>query len=429
MRIIAWLSVLSLFFMGCSRERVQGSDVSKEHFIYSFAVVELSDKQYPDNPDIGYRSKKYSSDYFKEGELYDNGKDFTFEFESKNGDTIRVENLAILDFIPTIPEALKTDEYLSHIAIVNQEWNRNQVKFVEGEFKSTDSIITRVDIARNCLNAYLWEVIFYTNEDGKELPVYHGWFDFPHDLYGVLFEKVNHVAFKDYKAEIENWKDPAHKVVNRDLLRDTVIPAEVTYTDLSNAMYPLAGAREKKFKEVIYPASFKTMKDLQSDSTTFATFTPPGFYNRADPRKTELGRIYQLELVQLSQIGNGLSEVEFTYKDKEGDRETHLIIGGLDLSKMPVLDNLDANKGWKNSMGFGNHPFYESTETHKEWDVEHNHYYGYLTNEKGEWLDSHAVGIDGPVIYFDKNDKNLLHFWILSFERHTFVSHYSIRVM
>ena len=428
MKKIFWFSLLSLLLLGCST-KVQENNIVKEHLVYTFAVTELSDKQYPDNPDIGYRSKRYSSQYFKEGELYDNGKNFTFEFESKNGDTIRVSNLAILDFIPTIPEALKTDDYLSHISIVNQEWNRNQVKFVEDEFTSTDTIITRVDIARNCLNAYLWEVIFYTNEDGKELPVYHGWFDFPHDLYGKLFEKVNNVSFEDYRAEIENWQDPSHKVVNRKLLRDTVIPIKIQFADLSDAMYPLSGARKKKFKEVVYPKTFETMRDLQNDSTTFATFTPPGFYNRADPRKTELGRMYQLDSVELNDIGNGLSEVEFTLKDKVGNRETHLIIGGLNLYTMPVLDNVDANKGWKNSMGFGNHPFYESTEAHVKWDVEHNHYYGYLTNEKGEWLDSHTVGIDGPVIYFDKNDKKLRHFWILSFERHTFVSHYEIRVM
>ena len=52
-------------------------------------------------------------------------------------------------------------------------------------------------------------------------------------------------------------------------------------------MYPLAGAREKKFKEIIYPQSFKNMRDLQTDSALFATFTPPGFYNKKDPRATD----------------------------------------------------------------------------------------------------------------------------------------------
>lgn len=427
MKISIWCSFLSVLLFSCSTKEKQVHELGKE--VYKFEIKELTDEQYPDNPDIGFRSEKYSSDYFEEGELYDCGESFTFEFESKDGDTIKIERLAILDFIPTIPASVKSDEYLSHLAIVNQEWNRNQVKFTKGEFVSTDSIITRVDIARNCLNAYLWEVIFYANENGKELPIYHGWFDFPHDLYADLFEKVNEVSYEDYKVEIENWEDPEHKVVNRELLRDTVIPLSIEYADLSDAMYPLAGAREKKFKEIVYPKAFKTMRDLQNDSTTFATFTPPGFYNRADPRKTELGRLYQLDSIQLNDIGNNLSEVEFTFLDKEGKRETHLVIGGLDFSEMPVLDNQDANNGWKNSMGFGNHPFYETMENHKKWDVSKSSYYGYLCNEKGEWLDSHTVGIDGPVIYLEKNDKKVIHFWILSFERHTFVSHYSIRVM
>jgi len=39
-------------------------------------------------------------------------------------------------------------------------------------------------------------------------------------------------------------------------------------------------------------------------------------------------------------------------------------------------------------------------------------------------LDSHYVGIDGPLLHWDKNDPTKLHVWVLSFERHALIAHY-----
>jgi len=51
-----------------------------------------------------------------------------------------------------------------------------------------------------------------------------------------------------------------------------------------------------------------------------------------------------------------------------------------------------------------------------------------LTTENYQWLDSHKIGIDGPVMHWDGDDPNLLHVWLLSFERHTMVGHYTIEM-
>ena len=400
-----------------------------------FEIKNLSDTDYPDNPDIGFRASDYQSQFFAKGEMLpldSSEKKVDLRFLSLHGDTIGLQGLDLTEFIPTIPESLRDEGYISYVSCINQEYNRNQVKFVKGEFSSTDPRFVRMDVARNCLMAYLWEVILYVNEGEKEVPYAHGWFDFPHATYAHLFEEQNDVPYETYQNPLEHWVDPETKFLDASLLRSLEGEEEVQFLDCSDAMYPLAGAREKKFKEIVKPASFETMRDLQSDSSTFATFSPPGFYDRSDPKKTELGRFFHLNNISVHRIvsqinGDSLHEIVLEFSDRERRRETLLTFGGLDLDEFPVLPVADVNGGWKNSMGIGNHTFYENYATHQAKKAISNPYYAYLSDREGNWLDSHHIGIDGPVFHFSDQERGTLHLWLLSFERHALVGHYSIR--
>ncbi|MFY0674765.1 MAG: hypothetical protein JXQ87_15310 [Bacteroidia bacterium] len=401
---------------------------------YDFEVANLNDEQYPDNPDIGFRAEDYKNELLEKGKLtpFDsNSLKGDLLFYSNKGDSLLFESFDFSEFIPTIPNHIKHIEYLSYISCINQEWNRNQVKYNANEFEANNENITRVDVARNCLNAYLWEVILYTIEDGKELPYAHGWFDFPHKLYHKWFKLKNNISFDTYGFALEDWIDPESKEVDpSDLSNFHADLGLDTFYDLSDKMYPKAGAREKKFKEIIYPKSFKTMRDLQNDSTLFATFMPPGFYNKKDPRTTELGRLNGLSYIRAyhtySKVDSaGLYEIELIFQDST-DRTTRLIFGGLDFYNIPVLDIKDANNGWKNSMGIGNHTFYEDSETHNSIKSSSNPYFGVILDENFKWLDSHKIGIDGPIIHFSDEERTKLNIWLLSFERHALVGHYQI---
>jgi len=412
------------------------SNTGEQPYVYGFNITELTDQDYPDNPDIGFRSESYTSNYFGEGQLVLKDSNlFDVEFFTTDGkDKIILPAIDLMEFIPTIPEHIKSDEYLKKIAVINQEWNRNQVRFKAGEFKAPDSSISRVDLARNCLNAYLWEIIVYTTDSGKELPIYHGWFNFPETLYAELFKKRNGVDYNKYQEDLEQWIDPAHKKVNKALLRTVVNQLPTKFTDKSYEMYPLKQARKKKFKEIIFPKIVTKMSDFHTDSTLFATFSQPGFYNRKDPRTTELGRLQILDTIFTKTIistvadasTDTLFEFELVFKDTLKQRTTHLVLGGINKYSFPVLVPKDANAGWKSSMGISNHTFYETYEEHENVSSKENPYYAYLTNEKGEWLDSHTIGIDGPIFHWGKGEKNVLHLWLLSFERHALVGHYTM---
>jgi len=404
--------------------------------IERFTVTNLNDLSYPDNPDIGYRTADYDPFLLEYGELRNSSdlwrKDLCFHTAS--GKTLQILKLDLREFIPTIPDRIKSDNYLSYISLINQEWNRNQVKFIEKEFNTDLEDIKRVDVARNCLNAYLWEVILYKEENGKVLPYSHGWFKFPPKLYAKLFETKNGQKWSDYQEGMENWREPKSKKIALKKLRSIQQVFDITFKDLSDEMYPKKGARAKKYKEIISPESFATMRDLQTDASKFATFSPPGFYNRSDPRSTELGRIHHLKEVKLARVetessqNKVLHELTFNFQHDKSRILTSLIIGGLDLSQIPVLSAAQANEGWKNSMGIGNHSFYESYSEHLSYKTKESPYYAILTDDDDHWLDSHKIGIDGPVLHFTDEDRTTLHVWLLSFERHALVGHYEIRI-
>lgn len=398
---------------------------------FSFAVTNLDTEKYPDNPDLGYMASDYRFNYFDSAQLHHQDTSMSLVFTSASGESISLENVDLKEFIPTVPAHIKSDAYLTQLLLINQEWNRNQVRFDKGMFKASKAEVVRVDLARNCLNAYLWELIVYVDENGKELPYAHGWFNFPKELYQQAFESINGLSFAEYAPHLEHWKDVSSEAVPSEVLRKVLEEVPSSIIDLSDAMYPLKKARLKKYREIIEPSAFSAMRDLQSDSTVFATFSPPGFYNRADPRTTELGRIYQLNAVEVYKVlspvaKDTLYELNFSFTDTEGVRQTQLCLGGMDFEEFPTLSAEEANQGWKNSMGFANHTFYESYKEHLECPTAKNPYYAYLSDAEGKWLDSHKIGIDGPIIHWDDTRKGVLHVWLLSFERHALVGHYEI---
>jgi hypothetical protein len=397
------------------------------------SLDELSDNEYVHNPDISIRHSQSVSIEYSNLELVRNDDNtFTFTFIPQNSvDTIALESIELMEWIPTICEKAKGDDYLSEIAIVNQEWNRHQVKFTEGKFNisgSNDKGIKRVDLARNCLNAYLWEIITYAEEDGKLKPHYHGWFDFPKDLYSELFEERNDVDYDTYKAPLEEWADPENKIINFKSLRVISSEESVDFTNLNHEEYPLVGERKKKYINIVYPKNTTVMDDYLTDSTLFATFSPPGFYDPEDPRHTQLSLLKNPSKIFYRLLDNDLFELEVNYLNTDSSKTTKLFISGLNKENIPTLSTKNVNDGWKNSMGFGNHTFYETYEHCISNGSLNSEFFALLTDENNNWLDSHFIGIDGPLLHWDENEEGLLHLWILAFERHAFVGHYTIKV-
>ena len=109
--------------------------ISDTHF--SFPIANLDTDQYPDNPDIGFWDDNYKEVYFKDGQIIKHsGFKHSMCFYTKSGDSIVFDELDLSELIPTIPNAIKDQEYLSFLACINQEWNRNQIRFTSNFFST-----------------------------------------------------------------------------------------------------------------------------------------------------------------------------------------------------------------------------------------------------------------------------------------------------
>jgi len=46
-----------------------------------------------------------------------------------------------------------------------------------------------------------------------------------------------------------------------------------------------------------------------------------------------------------------------------------------------------------------------------------------MLDDEGRWIDHHRFAIDGPVLHRDARSPDLLHVYLLSYERHTLINH------
>lgn len=411
--------------------------------VFSAELKELTDADYPDNPDISIRSDLDGS--FSHSEIIfwplENGHyDVFLPPNNPASDTLVLTDLDLVEWMPAVPERVRTDSFLTFVCLQNAEFNRQQVRLGPSNFElrgagNEKNEYVRVDLARNCLNAGLWEVIGYVEENEQQKPAYHSWFDFPVSLYEELFYRRNgDLDFAYYYPIMRDWQDAPSKPVNLALLREVTNESPIDFVSRNDQYYPLVGERKKKNPNIVRPApgDIHQISDFLNDSTQFSTFSPPGFYETKAPKSTKLSRFAELTSVTFRET-NSLTEpaqatLELELGFEGNGKSTHFVVGGLFRDKIPSLDMGEMQKGFQMPMGIANHSFYESYETALANPPADNPYFGLLMDGEGKFLDSHTIGIDGPLLHWDAERPNVLHFWILSFERHAFVGHFELNL-
>ena len=149
--------------------------VGSVYFFSRYAVSEETAVEVTEFPTFQYAGdpsgrSPYYSEYkgrrLKLVQLDETHFDFVFEPLEDHLAKIVFKNVDVSLMTPNIPEYVKADDGLRRVALTDREWNRQQVQFHVG----TDAVeITGGDgfekenlkvasLARNCLNAGLWEL-------------------------------------------------------------------------------------------------------------------------------------------------------------------------------------------------------------------------------------------------------------------------------
>lgn len=407
------------------------------------AVEEVRASEYPEDP--SHRSvfyDRYSGRALTLAKVDDTHFDFIFTSEDPRIATIAFKNIDVSLFIPWQPEWTRGDSNLEVIALTDREWNRQQVRFTRdmpelsvtgGDGFEEQGLVT-AELARNCLNAGLWEVLLFTQEGGKKALYYQGWFTFPLGHYKAMFEMLNGVSYWKHWYRLEHWFNPQGTTMDLDALRSVVDGMEVAALCPKGECLLLDGEQVRKARTVD-ANNVRCWGDFCESrrSVRYASFVPPGRYSVGHPWGNEYERIETMERAFVRQIENPGSdgirhEIEVVFRNGGTGEASRFIVSGLDLTALPRLPQDSYSKGFYMPMGIGVPPFYQGYRDLQSNPPHRSDYFCVMVDEKNRWINHHDVAIDGPVLHRDIHDPNRVHLYLLSYERHSLVAHIVLQI-
>ena len=403
-------------------------------------VTEFSTAEYPEDP--AERSLMHGRYRGRHLTLIKKGdRLFDFVLESSDSAVARVifKDVDAGLFATGQPEWTRNHEGNQLIALTDREWSRQQVSFKLGsshlEVSGGDGIertnLFTAELAKNCLNAGFWEIQLTFQEGGNKALYYQAWFTFPLGHYRQLVEQNANISYSRFWYRLEHWFNPAGTGVDLGQLR-RVVQERDARAEFPKDERVIAGGEQKRKMRCVTAENIRTWADYYDGrSVCFATFVKPGRYSVQHPWKHEYWRVgsFQRALFRdvVSPAGtNVLQELELIYRDTRNGETNRLFVSGFDAAKLPQLAVADYSKGFYSPMGISVPPFFQSYEDLVKSPPQKSPYFSFLLDSKDHWINHHEVSIDGPVMHRDDKDPNLLHLYLLSYERHALVAHFRV---
>ncbi|MBD2518375.1 hypothetical protein H6G93_26085 [Nostoc sp. FACHB-973] len=406
-------------------------------------LQELSNVDYPANPaPLGKNFQRYTNRKLTIIKRDETHFDFVLEPTDKKTAKIVIKNVDLELLVPKAPAWVKKDEGLEVIALTDREWNRQQVSFpansqnieiVGGDGFEKQNIV-EIALANNCLNAGYWEILLFTKEDSNKTLYYQSWFTFPMGHYKNIFEKINNISYWRHWWRLEHWQDPNGTIVKTDLLRNVIDEKQVASQFPLDEKIIVAGEQSRKVRTTL-AKGITTWRDFYDNNNEikFASFRPPGFYDQNKPWGNQYWRIGKFEKAifrNIKPIGieSNLQEIELVFTDTKNGEQNRLFISGVNLKKLPQLPVEDYSKGLYMPMGIGIPPFYQSYEELTKNHPDVSPFFSVLLDSQDRWIDHHHLAVDGSVMHLDKENPNLLHIYLLSYERNTLIAHFLLNL-
>lgn len=415
----------------------------RTYFRYSTADVmhpdvrEFSNAEYPENPaNHSVHHGRYNDRKLTLVKRDETHFDFILESDQPHVAKIAFRNVDVSLMTPGIPEWAKNDSGLQRIALTDRQWNRQQVNF--GGLDSPSVEITGGDgfeaknlfsaeLAKNCLNAGLWEILLFTNENNSKTLYYQGWFTFPLGHYRDLFEHNTGLSYHDHWYYLEHWFDPEGTPVSLTGLRKVVNEKAVTARFDKSEPIIAAGEQIRKRKTTL-GENLVSWNDIYKRSIAFASFIPPGRYSVSHEWNQKYSKMRQFDRAVLRTVETPttpapLTELELVFSDPETKDVYRFFASGFDPDNLPQLSMNQYHNGLYMPMGIGIPPFMQGYGDLQKVPPYKSPYFSVLLDKDDRWIDHHAFALDGAVMHRDQDNADLLHVYLLSYERHTLVAH------
>ena len=410
--------------------------------VMAVPMKEFSRAEYPEDPaNHSEHHGKYSGRRLVLKRNDETHFDFIFEPKYRHIAKVMFRDIDVSLMTPSLPVWTRDDRGLRRLALTDRQWNRQQVSFepdsphieVSGGDGFERENIYSAELAKNCLNAGLWEVLLFNQEQGKKALYYQGWFRFPLGHYRRIFEHQTCLSYPQHFLYLEHWVNPEGTPVSLDRLREVRRERDVpTAVDPSEAI--LAVGEQFRKRRTLLANNIRVWNDLyEGNNVRFAAFTKPGRYDVRKPWKNKLWRFRRFERGILREVTcpettHPLQELELVFSNSAGSEKSRFFVSGFDISALPAVPGEDYFKGLYMPMGIGIPPFFQSYEDLQNHPPDKSPFFSVLLDSEGRWLDHHHIAVDGSIMHRDALDPNLLHVYLLSYERHTLTGHFVISI-
>ena len=432
--VLLAIAVLSLTVIGLALRTYARYHVADSMII---PVREYSNAEYPEDPaDRSVHFGQYNDRRLKLIQKDATHFDFILEPTSPHVAEITFRDIDVSLMTPSLPVWTKNDDGLRRIALTDRQWNRQQVRFdaesphlqvSDGDGFETTRLYS-AELAKNCLNAGLWEVLLFVNDGNGKALYYQNWFTFPLGHYKDIFELSTGLPYWRHWYYLEHWFDPAGTMAPLEKLRQVTEERETPATFNSTERVIVAGEQVRKRRTTI-AENLISWGDFYGDKKVrFAAFIPPGRYSVNRPWKNQYWRMDQFEKAILRKVvspatSKPLDELELVFASTKTGEICRFFVSGFEREELPQLPTGDYPKGLYMPMGIGVPPFFQSYEDLVQNPPERSPYFSVMLDSDGRWIDHHSLAVDGPVIHRDDQNPDLLHVYLLSYERHSLVAH------
>jgi hypothetical protein len=405
-------------------------------------VREFTNAQYPEDPaNRSSHHGQYTGRTLSLDKIDETHYRFTFTSTHSHIATVTFNNVDLSLMVPSIPDWVKPDDDLTRIALTDRQWNRQQVSFgglssqhisVFGGDGFETSKLVSAELAKNCLSAGLWEILLFTDDGNGKSLYYQGWFQLPLGIYKHLFEKNTGFAYREHAHYLEQWSDPEGAIMNMKSVRRVVSEQSVA-ADFNKKESILAVGDQLRKRKTVDAINLRTWDDIycSSQNIKFAAFVPPGRYTFKEAQANQFERLANFtgaiwRDIDVPTHTQKMSEIELRFKDANMQEELHFIVSGVNFRELPQLPVEKYNEGLYMPLGIGIPPFSQSYDVLQKNPSHLSPFVSVLLDSKSQWVNHHDVGLDGTIIHRDLQNSRLLHIYLLSYERHMLIGHFTL---